>query len=403
MSIRKIIGFISAFMYVIVSGCTHAITASSPETLEPTRTTAPTLTPTIKITPTPGYIQYYCPDITTTSHLQDVGIVYGDILGGKTYLWNTDTGQRTIVSEEGFTNWGYAMTSQDHQYIAYFAFSDTEWLDLLKVMDAKGEVINSFVKKGNSWWKLIQWRGHELMLNYYFPDYGPYRIQILDPFSGRSTRITPDYPDIYVSQYGVYGWGASALNASVYNNDLKNVVYYTNDQNVVLYDIGNEKILWKIHDVYPYSAPAWSPDDQHIVIEVNQSDSSDHCQLYVINESGSVESTTHFSFATDTIKIMETAWSENGAYVSFLISTQKDNLFYNLGIFNVNTGEVSVYCISTDFDHRGNAVWLADNEHLIFNGLEENNVDTTYLVDIKSHEISILGTNMVTHGWVVGD
>lgn len=192
------------------------------------------------------------------------------------------------------------------------------------------------------------------------------------------------------------------MNASVYDDSLKFVMYATNRQDVILYDIDNKKILWKVNDT-SYTEPAWSPDNQHIVIEVNQTEGFDHCQLYVINKSGSVESTTHFSVITDNVKIMKTAWSENGAYVSYLISTQKDDLLYRLGILNVGTGEVSVYCISTDFDHRSSAVWLADNEHLIVNGFDENNVETSYLVDIKSHEISILGTNMVTFGWVVDE
>lgn len=193
---------ISILLCVVISGCTQTNSTSIPVILEPTQIIGPTNTPTIKITPTQSYIHSYCPNIGKTSVIQSVGIVYADTLDRKICLWNTDTGQRTIISEEGFTQWGYAMTSQDHQYIAYFSQSDTEWLDLLKVVDAKGKVINSFVKKGNEWWRLIRWRGHELMLNYYFPDYGPYRIQILDPFSGRSTRITPDYPDIVGNTYG---------------------------------------------------------------------------------------------------------------------------------------------------------------------------------------------------------
>ena len=402
MFIRKIVGFISIVIFIVVSGCTDAVVTSSPVTIEPTQTIGPTSTPTIKITPTPSYIQYYCPDIAPTSDLQDVGIVYRNMLDNKTYLWNTDTGQYTIISEEGFTQWGYAMTSKDHQYKAYFAESDTEWLDLLKVVDAKGKVVNSFVKKGDEWWKLIRWRGHELMLNYYFPDYGPYRIQILDPFSGRSSRITPDYPDIVGNTYGVGEWGLSAMNASVYDDSLKFVIYATHRQDVILYDIDNKKNLWKINDI-SYTEPVWSSDNQYIAIEVNNRDKYDHCELNILNVSGILESTTHFASVKKNARIIRTAWSENGDYVSFLIGTLQEKAIYNLGILNVETGEVSIYCIATDNDHRSSAVWLADNEHLLMNGVDENKVETTYLVDIKSHEISILGTNMVTYGWVVDE
>jgi hypothetical protein len=105
---RKIAGFVSLLFCIIISACTQASVTSSPEAFGPINTIAPTLAPTITKEPTPDYIQYYCPDIATTSHLQDIGIVYGDTLDGKTYLWNPDTGQRTIISDEGYTEWGYA-------------------------------------------------------------------------------------------------------------------------------------------------------------------------------------------------------------------------------------------------------------------------------------------------------
>jgi hypothetical protein len=388
---------------IFISACTQASVTSSSEALEPINTIAPILTPADTKAPTPDFIQYYCPDITPTSDLQDVGIVYRNTLDDKTYLLDTVTDQRTVISEEGFTSWGYAMISQDHRYIAYFAESDTEWLDLLKVVDAKGTLINKFIRRGDGWWKLIRWQGHELMLNYPPPDYGPYRILIMDPFTftGQLTRIVPDYEDIIVSQHGVSGWGVSAQNASVYDGSLKYVVYYTNNQNVVLYDIEKQKVLWEVHDIYPYTSPVWSPDDQHLVIEVNQSEIPDRCEITVLNKSGLVESTTHFTSVYQNVTILETAWSENGEYVSFLINTQTDDPQVELGILDVSTGQVSIYCVQTDYDHRSSAVWLADNERLIVNGVDEKGVETSYLIDLKTNEISIFGMNMVTFGWVV--
>ena len=368
-------------------------------------TTAPTFYPADTKDPTTDFIRHYCPDITPTSDLQDIGIVYRNTLDDKTYLWDTVTDLRTVISEEGFTRWGYAMTSQDHRYIAYFAESDTEWFDLLKVVDAKGTLINKFIRKGDGWWKLIRWQGHELMLNYPIPDYGPYRIQLLDPFnfSGQFTRIVPDYENIMISQHGVSGWGVSAQNASVYDVSLKFVVYYTNNQNVVLYDIENQKVLWEIHDIYPYTSPVWSPDDQHLMIEVNHSEISDRCELSVLNKSGLVESTTHFTSVYQNVTILKTAWSENGGYVSFLINTQTDDPQVEIGILDVSTGQVSIYCVQTDYDHRSSAVWLADNERLIVNGVDESGIESSYLIDIIAHEISLLGTNMITYGWVMDE
>jgi Tol biopolymer transport system component len=235
------------------------------------------------------------------------------------------------------------------------------------------------------------------MIGHHVSGNNPYGIIILDPFSGKTSQITPDYPQI--DTWRMRGFFLISKYDPIYDDTMNYVMYLNTSNYMVMFDINKHKELWSKYDEFLNSDPVWSPDDKKIALAIHEKPHGDQTEIYMLNKSGEVESKTQFSSLYEHVDIRELSWSENGAYISFFIFTQDDANSYNFGVLNVKTGEVSVYCIRRAFS----AVWMADNENIIVTSVDEKYSFASYLVDISTKTITNIGSNMWVFGWVMNN
>jgi Tol biopolymer transport system component len=190
-------------------------------------------------------------------------------------------------------------------------------------------------------------------------------------------------------------------------NDIHNDVFWTPDsrlipspkfgyliypvfEGVVLWDIDSQQEVARINGALSASTPEWSPDGTRFVISASP-EFQDYTntngelsykggfELFLVNYTGEIERLTYFSIEEISFQ-RSYHWSPDGQHILFLLQTGSFGEIDSgdLAVVNVNTGEVTLYCVG------GFADWTSDGRYILLTQTDNNLKTSEYLLDPQS-------------------
>lgn len=223
----------------------------------------------------------------------------------------------------------------------------------------------------------------------------PATLLALNPFTGDSKTLPPDFPKIY-SQIPVPSWGAWSL--TTYDSTLSRVAYFLDDEDglaLALWDMQKQTILAKLTPYRGYM-PVWSPDGLRLVTVL-----SDPKQLIeylaLMSRDGQIERLTEvqIDYKGWSDSFVEYIWSPDGQSIAAL--TEKDNLF----ILNTVTREIIGYCIKYHHEAMTKLVWSPDGKQLLLYDPDGKGHSQIILIDLAQGLAGQLAADMELAGWMV--
>jgi Tol biopolymer transport system component len=161
--------------------------------------------------------------------------------------------------------------------------------------------------------------------------------------------------------------------------------------------------------------PLWTPDGKQFIIamKTDQNDPNPQSEeFFAVSRNGEVSQLTHFmEFYTEINIPNNYSLSPNGRLLAFWI-VAKPSLYDDarLGVLNIETGEVTNYCIRGDsFDDAttpnslAEPVWSPDSNQLlvISRNPQDVSIRRVVLIDIIRQYAAQIGEDVEPVGWMV--
>lgn len=328
-----------------------ARTTASPTALPATNTppasatfsSAPTLTVTPSVTATTGRV---CPSLETKPS--------ADFFAPGTIMFLDYSDDPTIANDRFYSlspqdallrpvledlspapSGGPVHISPDHKWVSIYHGSDL----VLATSNPRDRVIipgdtNAWIS-GIYYWLADSQHLVTLPLGATINKYDgiPQSIIVVNPFTRQQRVIEPSF------SYEFPAWYWEEFNINVlYSPALDRVVYLEDAFTLVLWDVANEREVWRIKgDSVNISAPAWSPDGTYMAFV--HSSSIDHIQI--IDKDGN-------EVAPEIIApglVTTFGWSADGRYLSYW-SVEAPNKSLRLFVFDLMAQQLIDTCIT---------------------------------------------------------
>jgi hypothetical protein len=341
-------------------------------------------------------------------------------------LWNMETEDKVFITEEDNETLGFADVSPDGKWMNYYKITRdqpspqgkiTSWL--LYIVTSDGEVYKTIPWEDE--WVCSDWFDNEhLIIDL---DGEPLRpVLILNPFTGEQEEYPPDYPDI--DTIVPYDWELHPFSLTVYDPSRMRVVYpswYEEFLKVsyVIWDLQSDQMVAElpfpaIHS-YP---PRWAPDGEYFIVanlpleylhvEFGPDVPLPNDEFYLISRDGEVLQLTNF---VDTLKqkvsIYHYRWSPDGRYVAFWLDMNLLTDLYTadgeLAVLDINTQEVTLYCIRGEFKTGGGElpVWSPNSQQILVKSVTEEGEALVVFVDIVEGWAAEIIEGYTPAGWMV--
>ncbi|HLO16645.1 MAG TPA: hypothetical protein VK206_17560 [Anaerolineales bacterium] len=261
-------------------------------------------------------------------------------------------------------------------------------------------------------------------MNLVVSENGTHTLILLNPFSGDQQKLPADFPDseMFSHDFSIaFAW--TRTSSPVYDPTLTRVVYPSGIQDsttlvkqpiVILWDTrANQKVAQLVTMDYWGHTPIWTPDGKQFIIATNLDPKKAQVfaeEFYAVSRDGQVRQLTHFMDYYQEIKILDSySLSPDGKLLAFWIVSQP-NLYEGprLAVLNIETGEVTNYCIKGDAFSDNEAepwlpIWSPDSTQLlvISRPPEDTKVRRVVVVDILHNYAAKINADMEPEGWMV--
>jgi hypothetical protein len=420
----------------ILAGCGTgnsevAISTATPSpTVFPTTTATAILTSTPIGTPTvsPEVMRYQCLKIAESlpadRSLKGV-IAYKGDYNLSAYLRNQETNETYIFPREEGDRLLQFEVSPDGKWIMYDHYSKRTEQDRLVITTAEGKTIFSQIVDVRFLWS---WFDNQRLIHLKFVEDGTQTLQLLDPFTGEQQDLQADFPnsDAFTDNPGFPSypnWNYSKGGNPPYDPTLTRVVYpgtaveKNEEWPIIIWDVKTgQAIAQFITKDFWGETPLWTPDGKQFIFatKLNSKDPFPPANEFLaISRDGEVRQLTHFADYFEEIRITNNySMSPNGKLLAFWILA-KPSAFENaqLAVLNIETGEVTNYCIKGDsfLDEEAYQetlpapIWSPDSKQLLVISRPPENrlLRRVVLVDIVNNYAAQINQDMEPVGWMI--
>jgi hypothetical protein len=177
------------------------------------------------------------------------------------------------------------------------------------------------------------------------------------------------------------------------------------DVNFSLWDIQADKLLWKRNagDEGLFGSD-WSSDGQQFIDAGAVGEYQN--ELFVVSRDGQETQLTHLSAAYPSMKIVigNFSWSPDGRYISLWYNAFPGEYFvdWRLAILDIQTGELTDYCIMSSASQYPNSIWSPNGRQLAVQTFVGEDIGEHYLIviDIASGKAMKLPVGGFLVGWM---
>ena len=252
--------------------------------------------------------------------------------------------------------------SMDGQAFAYASINETN--RALTVKSPDGSVT---IPWQDNWYSLARWvDGRHIQINESDSPVSPQII--LNPFENTSTRVIPDFTDVYNLDSKI-NWGGLSLVS--YSSNMRYAVYprLSDDLALVLVPTYENGVIARLSPIDITSYPQWSSYGLFIIGEPIRLDKNGQLpgyDLFQIGLNGGVNRITDFSETYEYPLIRHYRWSPNYDDISFWFSTNSHELnSAYLGFTNITNRTTTLACINTNnIEFATPPVWSPDGRLL---------------------------------------
>jgi hypothetical protein len=337
------------------------------------------------------------------------------------------SGNQIRIPDQPGNSIGWAAVSPNNKYLMY---EDPFGKLIVRTGDTSlyAQFDKKDVYKTASLLRTFQWLGNDFVrfsMTEGVDD--EFIARALDIHSGNLQELRVDFPSLASGAQN--NWGIDDpterrpyLGVNVlYDPSLTRVLYPKVDGTIVLYDIENniELAASQLGDIGVY--PSWSPDGKFVVIKskprISQEKKGD--ELFIVSRDGSdFIRLTYLATVYAGDSIGSYSWSPDGKRIAFWMKSP-DQEEYSLAIADINSGDVTNYCITgiaAYFDinltpdsafptilgvSTGAPVWSPDGTKLLINQLDSNKKNiNVLLVDLTQQTASPFTKNLEPIGWM---
>lgn len=390
---------------------TASFTATSTITLTPTQTGTPTVSPEV--------MRYQCLEIVDNppadNFLKGVIVYNGD---ANLYSWLSDqeANETYILPQEADdTLWQFEV-SPDRQYLKYIHSSARTQEDRLVIAGSDGQPIWSQVVGSSDWdW---DWFDDEHLVLSESSGNEMHEWLLLNPFNGEQKRLPADFPDSEV--FSPDRWAPFWYYASppLYDPTLTRVLYPAIEDKekkpvIIMWDIKTNQKIAEIVTMDDWGdTPIWMSDGTQFIIATNLSSperASTLKEFFAVSRDGEIKQLTHFGNSFSRINILDGySLSPDEKRVAFWIFTQPSP--YDgprLAVLDIQTGEVTNYCIKGDPFADGEAepgppIWSPDGTQLLIVSRipMDTKVRRVIVVDVARNYAAQIYKDMEPVGWM---
>lgn len=416
-----------SWVFFILASCRIGNSVIAVSTITPVPSLTSTVTPTATLTPTqtgtptvsPEVMRYQCLEIAdyppADYPLKGV-IVYNDDNNLYAYLSNEETDNPFFFPREEGDRLLSFDVSPNGKYLMYYHHAARTQEDRTIIITADGKTIWSEVVSDYSW----QWFDNQRLKRVLVSENGEHTLLLLNPFTGERQNLPADFPssEMYSDNFFMAWIHASS---PIYDPSLTRVVYgagfhdssYLIHPVIALWDTHSSQKVWERETIDWGDTPIWTPDGQQFLIAANLDpkktrDFAD--EFFAISRDGDVKQVTHFMDYYSDVDILDNYnLSPNGKLLAFWINSQP-SLYEDpwLAVLNIETGEVTNYCIKGDA-FADNAygpqlpIWSPDSTQLlvISRPPEDTKVRRVVIVDILYNYAAKINADMEPKGWMV--
>ncbi len=372
------------------------------------------------------------PQLPNTSEIAGT-IVLGQTIGGslsvvKTfYLLDMQSGEIIAHIQPNPPNYAIdnVAVSPDGKMLAYYSvashpdhliFINAEGQELLDVpiFNEEGEYLQNDLIPGEIEWAAFYWLDNERIVIEKYPyqrdNKGKRAVSaiLFEPFQGTAQEFLPTYPDIFLFRdlYDSPRWRKLHYSKMIFEPGLTRLVYGTDDLNIVLWDLENEKEVLRLPEVPYDDSPGWSADGSSF-LTTQEKGKAGSADLYQYTRDGEEIRLTYLEDKISDFRVRSMVWSPDGEKIAFLVSTEDpfcgggypDNYPGIIDLNNMQT--VHLYCLHTYFNHF--PVWSPDSSQLLLMHKGDSYVFATIVLDFEDSNAAILDTQVVPLGWMMSE
>jgi Tol biopolymer transport system component len=233
----------------------------------------------------------------------------------------------------------------------------------------------------------------------------PNSLVVLNPFTLHQQQITPSF-SYKIPLFYWYWYPTNVL----YDPTLSRIVYLENGPQLVLWDVENQRELWRIYDLYVDEfPPLWSPDGAYMAFLMSstneENDLLPDTQLSVIKRDGG--ELMSVAVSQEGLDIFN--WSPDGHYLAYWLS-QQDYTVRRLFLFDLVTGQSLDTCITYSASGGGDwpprPVWSPSSTQFIVRVQTKPKTSTqpatyeTLVMDVLKNVVARLDIEFDPVGWL---
>jgi len=271
------------------------------------------------------------------------------------------------------------------------------WIEVLDLVDNIVLLSNIPIRQDGSW----------------APPSSTIALNLLD---NTYSEFLPEYPEIYSYASGPPNMGRYFYSITAYDPTQNYVVYPAEtdtDSKIVLFDIRSHRQIVRLQMPFPWNAPIWRNDGEAFLISIpieysdwqgkvyknvmNDLPYVGGNELFVVDKNGDIK---RISFLTTKFPADEQSyvWSPNNKMIAFWLKVGVDNAQWQLSTLNVDTGDVTSYCI--DGDGLYPIFWSKDGTRIITTVQGSNGDTNILLIDIQKKTAIRVTKKAIAMGWL---
>jgi hypothetical protein len=399
---------------------------------KPMTISRPSLTPIIKESPTSsvfnnhpeeGLLTTDCIDINqrVSTYSETTGvIVFGNTSEQSLSLLNLSTRKTIDLPRGKDMHLRYPSVSHDFKNLAYKEDNTVANLSKLIIVTADGKPIKSIAWKPD-WLNIIGWADDVHLWIAQRQGY-PAAMALYNLSTDTSQVFLSNYPEIYLSAPPYLQWSGNSVSGTIYDQSRTRVFYFSAQENkyfIVLRDLQNDKELLRQQiGNFGGHTPIWSPDGMQVVGNFVLDDqgilpSEDLEDLYAVTKDGSIHPLTNFSRHFEKSVFAFSNWSPNGDSVAFLINLQPyqypfsypdqgTDIFYRLGILDLNTLNTTNYCLPGENSYP--PIWSPNGNEIAISyhySATPPVKSHAYIFNIAQKAVIRIGEDVIPQGWMI--
>lgn len=195
------------------------------------------------------------------------------------------------------------------------------------------------------------------------------KVIVFNLFTGEERLVEPSFTYPKGSTFSGYHFnrGNYALMNAVYDPTLSRVVYLEDEETLVMWDMENQREIWRMVDpLIQGLSPVWSPDGSHVILvdwlgNYLDYENTDEFQLVIVSRDGQESRSPRIPYYSGLIPYF--TWSPDGRFLSYYWRSS-ENEDFRLFLYNVMTNDVLDVCL---VHPTSGVVWSPDSRQFILN------------------------------------